>query len=462
MLRAALGALAAGVVGCAAVAPSEEPDPPAPTSATPPWDEDALAEHLRFFNSEEVGGRKTGTQGYARAAAYAASRMGAYGLQAAFGDDYRSVYQTSVNYPRSATLQVVRPDTVRFYPGIDFLPGGRSDVGEIRFEEVVAGADAAWQPSRGDVALLRAEQAQTGRLQALREAGARAALVVGDLRPRPASQPVQGLPVVQVTLRTAAQLLDTTQADVTALLREGGRRALPHPVRLRVSATNEPLAGALNVVGYVVGKRPDLAREAVLVCADLDAAGPFAGVRTLDLDNLGTGAAALLEVARREARLARYLTIPERTVIFALWSGARLGHAGLEAYLRIPTWPLSQIEAVVYVGLEADEVPTVEALLAPYDLPLYAVEPQDEAPYTDRLVLMPDAALLQLARERDGSEAAPEPPDVRLSERLREARPVARRLAERTHELVLREAVSSRPLLPTLPDTLRPPEAPIR
>ena len=461
LLAAAVGVMAAASgAGCAALAPQEED--PAPTAAQSPWDEAAFAEHLRFFNSEDVEGRKTGTQGYARAAAYAAEQMDAYGLQPAFGSDFRSVYQTAINYPRSVTLQIVRPDTVRFYPGVDVLPGGRSDVGGVRFEAVVAAsADTAWTPARGDVVLLTAEQAGTSYLQALRKAGARAALVVGGLEPRPAASPVQGLLTVQVTPGAAAQLLDTTVTDVAALMRRGGRRALPHPARLRVAVTSEPLAGALNVVGYVVGKRPELAREAVLVCADLDAAGPFAGVRTLDPARLGTGAAALLEVARYEARLARFLTIPERTVMFALWSGARLDHAGLQAYLRVPTWPLSQIKAVIYVGLPADEVPAVEALLAPYGLPLFAVQSELEAPYADGLILMPDAALLRLARERDGAEAVAAPP-VRVPELLQEARPVARELAEETHRLVLREAVSPKPLLPTLPDTLRPPKDAIR
>lgn len=445
-----------GLLGCTtASVPREEA--PRRTPLAPEWNEAALAEHLRFFNGKEVAGRKTGTQGYARAAAYATSLMEAYELQPAFGSDFRSVYQTAISYPRSATLQILRPDTVRFYPGIDFLPGARSDTGEVRFEDVRLGLDSTRGQPQREVVLLTEQQAQQASLEALRAAGARAVLVAGELRPRPMTSPAQGLVVVQVTPRAAARLLGIAEAEVAAEVERGGQRQLPQPVRLRLQATREPLAGALNVVGYIVGKRPELAREAVIVCADLDAAGPLAGVQTLDLARFGTGAAALLEVARYQTRLSRFLTIPERTVIVALWSGSRLDHAGLRAYLRNPTWSLDYVRAVIYVGIEDAEVPAVEALLDLYDLPLYAVQAEAELPYEEELVLVPDAALMRLVRERDGPEAVSDPP-VQTSELLREAVPVARRLAEETHRLLLRETVALAPLLPTLPDTLRPPE----
>ena len=447
--------VASGLAGCASVAqPESSPDEQLPR---PPWNKATLAEHLRFFNSADVGGRKTGTQGYARVAEYTASQMRAFGLQPAFGSDFRSVYQTAVYYPRAATIQVLRPDTLRFYPGIDFIPGGLSDGGSVEFKEVKVGLEAALeQPESGMVVLLR-EQATTGTLEALRSAGARAVLYAGELVPRSAASPIQGLLVAQLTPRAVAQMLGIAEGEPTsAALTTSGSVPLPYPVRLRIQATYEPLAGALNVIGYVPGKRPDFAREAVLVCADLDAAGSFAGVRTLDPTRLGAEAAALLELARYHAGLAQFLTIPERTVIFALWSGSRLNHAGLRAYLRNPTWALQQFHAVIYIGLPKSEVASVQALLAPHDMPLYAVESAEKGAAQDKLVLVPDATLLRLARDRYGPEGSPRSA-VNEPELIRGATAEAHALAEKTEPLLLRESVSAALLLPTLPDTLQIP-----
>ena len=448
-----------GLAGCTSVAQPERT--PSETSLQPQWSEATLAEHLRFFNSEDVGGRKTGTQGYARVATYVTAQMRAFGLQPAFGDDFRSVYQTPVYYPRSATMQVLRPDTLRFYPGIDFIPGGQSDAGEIEFGQLKVGLETALaQPEAGMVVMLE-QQALPSALKALQAVGARAVLYVGELTPRSAASPVRGLLVVQLTPRAAAHMMGLAEGGLPQSVWSSESRSLPHPVRLRVQATYEPLAGALNVIGYIAGKRPDFAREAVLVCADLDAPGPFAGVRTLDPTRLGTEAAALLELARYQAELSQFLTIPERTMIFALWSGSRLNHAGLQAYLRNPTWVLRQFHAVIYLGLPASEAETVQALLAPYGIPLYVVEPAETTKAQAELVLVPDAALLRLARARDGSASIPSS-SVDVPELLRNATAEALTLAEKAEPLILREALGGTSLLPTLPDTLRPPQGALR
>ena len=450
---------ASGLAGCTSVAqPERAPDE---NALRPQWSEATLAEHLRFFNSEDVGGRKTGTQGYARVAAYAMAQMRASGLQPAFGDDFRSVYQTPVYYPRSATMQVLRPDTLRFYPGIDFIPGGQSDAGEVQFREVKIGLETALaQPEPGMVVMVQ-QPAPTRALKALQAAGARAVLYMGELTPRSAASPVQGLLVIQLTPRATAHMMGATESEPPQSLWSAKARALPHPVRLRVQVTYEPLAGALNVIGYIAGKRPDFAREAVLVCADLDAPGPFAGVRTLDPTRLGTEAAVLLELARYQAELSQFLTIPERTMIFALWSGSRLNHAGLQAYLRNPTWALRQLHAVIYIGLPASDVAAVQALLAPYGVPLYVVEPVETVDAQKELVLVPDAALLRLARARYGSASVPSP-SVDVPGLLRDATAEALTLAEKAEPLILGEALGAAPLLPTLPDTLRPPPGVLR
>ncbi|MEX0748091.1 MAG: hypothetical protein WD275_08840, partial [Rhodothermales bacterium] len=90
------GAFLAVSGGCAAFAVPEEP--PTPTPELPVWSVSETDDHLEFLNDPSTGGRATGTQGYARAAAYVAARLHDFRLQPAL-DDFRVVYGTSINHP---------------------------------------------------------------------------------------------------------------------------------------------------------------------------------------------------------------------------------------------------------------------------------------------------------------------------------------------------------------------------
>ncbi len=174
---------------------------------------------------------------------------------------------------------------------------------------------------------------------------------------------------------------------------------------------------AFGVAGYVAGKHPVRERELVIVCADVAAEDGAPGL----------GAAALLELARNYAYFGRFSLVPERSVLFAVWTE---GPQGLAAYLRAPTWPLANIHALVYVGLGPEEKTEVEALLDPLGIPLYAVAPQ-ELPYP-----LPDPS----ARPSADSAA------VR-----------ARAAAAKAHGWLRAEVITSGALLPALGDTLRAP-----
>lgn len=183
----------------------------------------------------------------------------------------------------------------------------------------------------------------------------------------------------------------------------------------------------LGYVGYVGGKHPPVAQEAVLVCADLTREAPAAE------------AAALLEVARLYGVASQYTLMPERSVIFALWphaasqgAGQDEPLAGLRAYLRQPTWRLDAVRAVIYVGLPAGLRDSAEALLAARGIALYRVE----AP-------PPVVA--------DTAEATASP--------VRAAVLRARALAQRTHERLRAATLTPGKMMPALGDTLRVPRA---
>lgn len=448
------GPLLAALVlaGCVAL---QEPAPAVQsTPVDPQWRTDLLAEHLRVLNGSDVGSRATGTAGYAIAAAYVDARLREFGLHPTRPGQHRLVYQTPIVRPLAVSMRAVAGDTVTYEVGQDVLPDARSATVRALFQEVVTGrAAAAWALGR---AVLVPAEPTWSRLQRLEAAGAAAVLVVDTLRGRPAARQLDRLAVARITPEVAVHLTGLAPATLARALADSAAtiRTLRRVVDLRVANDFEPRAGAVNVVAYVPGGHPTLAREAVLFCADLDAAEAVRGVDVLDLERLGAGTAAVLELARVYAALSSYWTVPERTLILAVWSGSLIGSAGLRAFLEQPTWSLDRIRAVVYVGLQAEQEAEVRALLAEYGLTLYAV-PAPPAAAVRRQVLTPTPP------RRPGASVTPAPPAISVADAVRAQTDVARRLAEAAYPIVLSESMGDDVLVPLVGDSLRlPPPLP--
>lgn len=441
--------LVVGAAGCAAFQVPEEPPKPAPLA--PVWDQKELREHLRYLNGSETQGRMSGTPGYARAAAYVTARLREFRLQPVLGDEFRVLYGAPLNHVRSAALTATGVDSLFFLPGVEFLPDGRTDSGRVavssvRFVPAEAVRSGVAPPVAPRTALVVATGVPTAWLESARDRGVPAVLIAGALVPSVSAEPVRGLLVTQITTAAAAALLETTPAAVPRLIEAGGTRRLSRTVTLRIVADVQPRAGAINVMGYVAGKHPAHADELVIVCSDLDAAGQVAGTSIVDLEHFGVETAALLELARNFSYVSRRWTMPDRTLLFAVWSGARTGMAGLRAFLKQPTWDLERATAVVYVGLSPEEEPAVRALLAEHGLPLYAVPAPDEPLAPQPAYVIPEAAVQRMARQR-GIPAA-ESPSLNLSEIMDKAMLHAVALSEAAYPVVLRAATGMEPLPP--------------
>src|SRR5690606_1499882 len=203
--------------------------------------------------------------------------------------------------------------------------------------------------------------ATTRTLEALRDSGVRAVLAVGEVAPNSSSRKIDSLLVVKVSPEAAGRIVGRSElsfydAGATPV-------ALPRGIVLRTNTEFLPRASAINTMGFVAGKDPVRASELVIVCADLDSDGAFRGVRRTKPEDLGIGTAALLELARNYAYFSRLISIPERTILLAVWSGSRTDHAGLRAYLRHPLWVIDQTVAVVYIGLSDEKAEEVREIL---------------------------------------------------------------------------------------------------
>jgi len=118
---------------------------------------------------------------------------------------------------------------------------------------------------------------------------------------------------------------------------EGERRPNPTDIERR------------NIFGFIAGKDPKLRQELVVVGVNLKPGSGQDRRRTI-------ATAALIELARHYEFISSKLPLPDRTILFAGWTGDR--HFGLRSFIRNPMWPVDQIRRVIF--LEPDESDAAE------------------------------------------------------------------------------------------------------
>ncbi|MEM1126193.1 MAG: hypothetical protein AAGI71_06030, partial [Bacteroidota bacterium] len=438
------------VSGCAGSSSSTQATFP----SEPTWTLDQFAAHLSIFNAPGAEGRATGTSGFARAGVYAANEMRQAGLQPAAGPDFRSTYPLMRHEALGTAIQAANGDTLTLAQGYDYLQDGRSDSLTLTVSRVLFGQDPsivlqAPRPDRQVVALPWAPLADTT-LHALRDAGTQLVLLVGPPRPVPAQRPTTGLAILHIRPRTLTSSQSWRQSTLDALLaaHQPTARALPVPLSVQIRSATTPMATGLNLMGFLPGKDPVRRERLVVICADLDATGLVAGIPTVAPTHLGTGAAAVLEVAKHYGRLSRFSTLPGETLLFALWSGGWQDQAGLRAYLERPLWPLDQTSTLIYVGQDPAAAAAVRA----------HVEAAGVTVFTP-LVTLEEAPDLQpwavpLVRPVADGLAPPQAPPPRLSVLTEAARADAAELAEAILRLLAVDSV-----VPPTPPPRNPPEA---
>ncbi len=414
-----------------------------------------LAEHLDVLLRPEIQGRVTGSRSFALAAQYVEDRMRAFRLQPALEGRYRIVYEARVHLTWPAVLGWADQDTAAFLPGLEFWPDARSDTGRVVADQVALCAQPRTCLAAPVWVLPTAVAAEAAVLAQTRSV--RAVLLIGPLHPALADAPISGLRLLQITPEAAARLLalpvSTLQAhlaDTTSVMLQ-----LHRPIFLQVHRMGEAHVGALNVLGFVAGKDPVLRNELVIIGADLDVIALPGSSLLFDGAHLGEGVAALLELARLYSTLATYWPLPRRTLLFAVWSGARQGHQGLRAYLRQPLWDPDATRRIVYLDPEPKTLAELHQLAEQYGVALAPVLPPDSLQVDRRVFWRVPSDWLQAYRRIYNAPAAvsiPEPEALRTRASQR-----ARALVREAQAILLPEAITPDPWAPVREDTLRLP-----
>ena len=368
-----------------------------------------LKEHVGRLASGELEGRKTGTEGATRAAAYIANRFHDYGLgcpspnrQCRHAGNHHLGYLKG--FPYVAAVELGSGNSLLSTAGVkeaavalreDWTPLGFSPNGAVRQASVVFVGhgitaaelkhdDYAGLDVKGKIALALAgtpdgdnPHGQFARFAearwkaiAAKDKGAAALLVVareGQFRDDRLAQlsydqtaGEAGLPVAAVSRRAAAQLLGLTDAAQLDGLKvgAGGGSMAPGAGQARASLVvdlKRREAPADNVVGILEGTDPQLKRETIVIGAHYDHLGrggrsslsPHSQEVHHGADDNASGVAGLLELARAFAAERKN----RRTLVFVAFAGEEEGLVGSHYYVNQPAVPLADTVGMINLDM---------------------------------------------------------------------------------------------------------------
>lgn len=396
--------------------------PSAPTDAIAPGAETIRAEDLsadlHYLAGDGMEGRRTQTPGNALAADFIASRFARLGLEA-IGDDgsyFHAFDLMTVSLGDDGSLvATVDGAPVRPVVGTDVTPlpfsATASAEGELSFagfgisapplsHDDFAGLDIAGKivmllthepeendpDSRFDGAVSTEAAADWRKALAAQQAGAVGVLFVQDVHNHPPAASIADaharswrgssrytlaswmdgirIPAMLVSPSLAAALLKPagrTLDDLARAAEQAGGASLDVPATRLVMTTaiERTRLPDRNVVGMLRGADPEVADEAVLLCAHYDHDGRDGDRIFNGADDDGSGTVAVIEIAEAFVQAAAAGLRPRRSILFAAWNSEESGLLGAWAFTERPMVPLENLVAIINMDMigRNEEVP---------------------------------------------------------------------------------------------------------
>jgi aminopeptidase YwaD len=388
---AALGALPL-------LASDKEPDVLEPMSAIT---EDGAREAMKVLTSADFEGRRAGTEGARKAAAFLAKEFEKAGLKPG-GPDGSWLQPVTVPRPARAgknnSLRIVgEKKNFDLEPLKDFAPLGFSATGVASGPVFFAGyglsaSDLGWDDfegadAKGKVVLVlrhapggkwqekfggregRERQSFRAKVVAAQNAGATALLVVTDPANMENGDPLAFLaggdegeavhiPCVHVKSRVGLALVALAGKTLKGVQDEMNRTGAPVRFdipKARVEIETDVVSGTTecaNVVGLLEGADPELCSECVVIgghydhlgFGDIGALGGKPGQVYPGADDNASGVVAIVEVAKA---FGASPFRPRRSIVFVAFTGEEVGLIGSEAYARQPRFPVAKTVAMI-------------------------------------------------------------------------------------------------------------------
>jgi hypothetical protein len=315
----------------------------------------------------EFAGRLTGSEGYTKAARWAAAKFKEWGLKPInAGEGYLQAYPSPYTIVDKASLTLLLPEgkpaadkkqtfkEAVLEPDKDFLPLLYTDSGQAEAEVVFAGwgisapelgyDDYAGLDVRGKFILcfrgtpdhqdLRYEtydQHRT-RMKFARDKGALGIIYIyPEVNANPNGDWLQGFTPAVISERAADMLFKekgVTCADLSKSM-AALKRPLSFPlgsrVRYNVESRHFPKAVGYNIMGYVEGSDPILKKECVIYGGHFDHCGRHLGFLYPGADDNASGSATVMGIGRAFTTMSPR---PKRSVVVVLFGGEELGLQG--------------------------------------------------------------------------------------------------------------------------------------
>ena len=356
-----------------------------------------LKQHIGYLASDELEGRKPGTEGIEKAAEYIAEQLDLLDVTP-LGDDYFQTFEIIKD------LKAGENNTLKFgdfegTPGVDYTPAPISSSGELEAEVVFAGYgftidedDLKWNDYAGIdvegkwVMILRGAPSADGhsdpyqdysslrkKVLTARDNNAGGVIFVSGKEfdesdglmelSYNSGETSAGLPIVHVKREAADKMLAGKNTTIEALEKELGTGKKARSFNLGITADIETEIVKIteetkNVIALLEGNDPDLKNEYVLIGAHYDHlgyGGPGSGSRKPDTsavhngaDDNASGTTAAIEIFERLAAHRKEL---KRSVIFMAFSAEEMGLIGSKYFTNNPPVELNKIKFMINLDM---------------------------------------------------------------------------------------------------------------
>jgi hypothetical protein len=330
-----------------------------------------IFEITKVLASPEMEGRLAGTEGFRRAATWAAAKFKEWKLKPVYGQNYLQSFRVSFNEMRETSISLFlpaekgknEPKPVELEIYKDFCPTLYSGFGEVEAEVVFAGfgisdEELGWDDYRGIevkgkiAAILHGTPEVEGKdfskyierhpkLWIAKNKGAAGLLILQGAVVSGNGDYVEGLPMAMVGEKVWQSLFASKGYNfeaVRAMCRDGHHLSFSTGVKARIKSrgVHHDSAETFNVVGMIEGRAPVLKQEYIIFGGHLDGIGPWPILHPGANDN-ASGSAVVMALAQAFSRLK---TPSKRTLVFALFSGEELGlHGSKHMAANLPRFP---------------------------------------------------------------------------------------------------------------------------
>jgi hypothetical protein len=367
---------------------------------------DDLIKNVRILTSPDFDGRLPGSEGYNKAAQFAADKFYELGLWYAGDDQFFQYLNVEYNKIESPAVfkTIVDGDTVNGELGKDFVLRGFTGSNKFTLPVVFCGygisrpdlhyddyeginvknkivmvfkQNPKWKNDDKDwgtnypreKSLVAKKHGAKGILFISLPNDEKPQSLIGSVMHGEGEQPID-FPQLHISLNSADRLLNKTGFSISDCQTKIDEKKKPLSMNLttkahiEVNAIYEKSSRTMNVVAMIEGSDPKLKEEYVIIGAHLDHVGSQAGLLFPGANDNASGSAAVLEIAKAFVKGGIQ---PKRSIIFVLFASEEQGLNGAKHFVE--SWKKGYDKIAAMINLDCvgygDSIQVGNGLSAP-------------------------------------------------------------------------------------------------